>query len=143
MQPELTSAESVNLGHRVEMDVGQRIKAARQRIGWSQQRLGDLVGVSKSAVSQWESGTTGQLQANLRRAAMALGIPLSELFGEKEAGALLVHDPKELAILELFRGLDDEGRERTLGFLYHVVGRKRGSDDTHVIDFRRRPKPKK
>jgi transcriptional regulator with XRE-family HTH domain len=36
--------------------MGQRIKALREARGMSQQELADAVGVSKSAVSQWELG---------------------------------------------------------------------------------------
>jgi transcriptional regulator with XRE-family HTH domain len=42
--------------------MGQRIKALREARGMSQQELGERVGVSKSAVSQWEVGTTSNVK---------------------------------------------------------------------------------
>lgn len=42
--------------------LGDRIKRAREERGWNQQRLADAVGVSRSAVSQWESGETKGLK---------------------------------------------------------------------------------
>lgn len=44
------------------MHMGDRIKEARLESGFSQEALGDRVGVSKGAVSQWESGNTKNLK---------------------------------------------------------------------------------
>jgi transcriptional regulator with XRE-family HTH domain len=38
--------------------MGQRIRALRQAKGWNQERLADLIGVTVSAVSQWERDET-------------------------------------------------------------------------------------
>ncbi len=40
------------------IDVADRIKSLRKTLGLSQEAFGKLAGVSKSAVSQWERGTT-------------------------------------------------------------------------------------
>jgi transcriptional regulator with XRE-family HTH domain len=40
------------------MTIGERIAAARGLYGWSQGRLGEEVGVTRAAVSQWEQGET-------------------------------------------------------------------------------------
>ena len=37
-------------------EVGGRIKGLRQRSGWTQQQLADRLGLSRAAVTQWESG---------------------------------------------------------------------------------------
>ena len=42
--------------------MGQRIKALREARGMSQQELGQRVGVSKSAVSQWETDSTASVK---------------------------------------------------------------------------------
>lgn len=39
------------------MTIGQRIQQARERTGISQTRLAQLLGVTRSACSQWESGS--------------------------------------------------------------------------------------
>lgn len=48
--------------------LGERMKELRLRAGLTQQRLADLCGVTKSAVSQWEAGVTDNigLQAFLK-----------------------------------------------------------------------------
>lgn len=47
---------SLQLSDNERMEVGRAIRAARIAKGWSQPELGDKLGVSKSAVNQWESG---------------------------------------------------------------------------------------
>lgn len=42
--------------------MGDRIKLLREAQGLTQQQLGELCGVSKSAVSQWEDGTTTDIK---------------------------------------------------------------------------------
>jgi DNA-binding XRE family transcriptional regulator len=42
--------------------MGDRIKMLRHSKGWTQQQLGDQVGVSKVAVYQWEVGTTSDIK---------------------------------------------------------------------------------
>jgi DNA-binding XRE family transcriptional regulator len=50
-------------GYAEEMEtMGDRIKMLRHSKGWTQTQLGELVGVSKVAVYQWEVGTTSDIK---------------------------------------------------------------------------------
>ena len=60
-------------------DIGTRIRAAREEQGWTQDQLAAAVGVSRSAVAQWETGRAGQVTTNLTRVAGALGIGVEHL----------------------------------------------------------------
>jgi transcriptional regulator with XRE-family HTH domain len=42
-------------------EIGARIAAARRARGWTQGELATQVGVSRSAVAQWETGRAGQV----------------------------------------------------------------------------------
>jgi transcriptional regulator with XRE-family HTH domain len=42
--------------------MGDRIKRLREAQGFTQTQLGELCGVSKSAVSQWEDGSTTDIK---------------------------------------------------------------------------------
>ena len=42
--------------------MGDRIRTLRDAKGWTQPFLADLVGVTKSAVSQWEDGNTKNIK---------------------------------------------------------------------------------
>ncbi len=68
-------------------DIGARIRAAREDQGWTQDQLAVAVGVSRSAVAQWETGRAGQVTTNLTRVAAALGIGVEYLmYGRDAAG---------------------------------------------------------
>ena len=56
------------------MDTGDIIKSLRERNGWTQEELGEKVGVKKSAVAKWENGRVENLKRNMIES-------LSKLFG--------------------------------------------------------------
>lgn len=62
-------------------EVGKVIREARMRLRISQERLGELTGVSRSAVNQWEAGTTTPEADRLPRIAAALKLSGSALLG--------------------------------------------------------------
>lgn len=68
----------------MSMDVGGRIKAWRKLRGLSRQDLADAVGVSVSAVYQWE-GTgeqkTSPSVGNLEKIVEALDLTMGEFYG--------------------------------------------------------------
>lgn len=88
------------------MNIGQKIKSARIRKGYTQEELGNLIGVQKSAVAKYENGRV----VNIKRSVLAkiseiLEIPPVELVTDIEKR------PVELAneLSEIF--LDTELRE--------------------------------
>ena len=94
------------------MGLGARIKAAREDMGWTQADLGKAVGVSKSAVSQWEKGSVQNLKlGNLFRAAEVLHQDIRMLvFGDVKAGSGVADGappyaaiaPQRLALLQAY-----------------------------------------
>ena len=61
-------------------DIGSRIREARERYHITQSELAKKVGVSRIAVTQWESGSTKDLKPrNLMATARALGIDVNWL----------------------------------------------------------------
>lgn len=60
-------------------DLGDRIRACRIKAGITQGRLGEMVGVSAQAVTQWESGENKPSRKNLERVANALGVSIDYL----------------------------------------------------------------
>ena len=91
---------------------GERIRNARRERGLTQDELAVAVGVSRSAVAQWETGRAGQLSANLSRIASALGVGVEYLlhghdkFAPGQAGS-----GDELALLRLYRECAPEDRQ--------------------------------
>lgn len=72
------------------MTLGKMIREARLRLGISQEALALRVGVTKGAVSQWETGTGFPSRANARALAKELGINVKELEARLSSGLNLL-----------------------------------------------------
>ena len=80
------------------MGIGERIRQAREQAGLTQTELGERVGVSRSAVAQWESSATQAFPThrNTERLVAALKVnfewlltgrgPMRERLAEEAAG---------------------------------------------------------
>jgi len=91
-------------------EVGARIRAGRERVGLTQAGLAERVGVTRSAVAQWETGRAGQVGGHLEKIAAALGVGVEHLLlgglsdvvsTNQDAGDGL--KGPELALLRLYR----------------------------------------
>ena len=63
------------------MTIGKQISAGRKALGLSQEALGERLGVSRQAVSKWETDAAAPDMKNLMALSRELGIPLTELTG--------------------------------------------------------------
>ncbi len=61
------------------MTLGQRISAYRKTLGISQEELGARLGVSRQAVSKWETGAAAPDMENLLALAREFGVSVAEL----------------------------------------------------------------
>jgi transcriptional regulator with XRE-family HTH domain len=104
--------------------IGARIRAARAAKSMTQGDLAQVVGVSRSAVAQWETGRSGQITGNLARIAAALDVGVEHLtLGEDpraEAGAAR---GDELAILRLYRDCAPEDKQLLLRMARRLIAR--------------------
>jgi transcriptional regulator with XRE-family HTH domain len=74
-------------GHMSSETMGDRIKRLRVARGLSQEQLGELVGVGKSAVSQWEGDSTKNLKLKtLARVLAVLNTDLQYLVWGEDRG---------------------------------------------------------
>lgn len=129
-----SSAQSIPIG------LGSRIKAARQALGWSQSELGKAVGVSKSAVSQWERGAVQNLKlGNLFTAAHVLNKDIRELvFGEdgkaipevreKDSRANDRMSPHRLSLIRAYDQLPRDVRSHIRGLILALA---QGGESKH------------
>ena len=79
--------------------------------GWTQDQLAAEVGVSRSAVAQWETDRAGQIRGNLSRIADALGVSVEYLLhGAVTRAPAGAETGDELALLRLYRSCDAEDR---------------------------------
>lgn len=85
-------------------DVGKLIRNARISKGLTQQELGDILGVQKSAIAKYESGRVVNIKrSTLQKLAKALDLRGSDLIIES--------DPKEAAELSAKVLIDSDIRE--------------------------------
>lgn len=83
------------------MEVGQKIKQARLAKGLTQEELGNLVGLQKSAIAKYENGRVVNIKrSTLQKLAQALDLRGSDLVIES--------NPKEAAELSAKVLLDGE-----------------------------------
>ena len=76
------------------MEIGQKIKKARIERGLTQQELGNIVGVQKSAIAKYENGRVVNIKrSTLQKIASALNMRPSEL--------VFTESPKETADLHV------------------------------------------
>lgn len=97
------------------MDIGLRIKEARLAKGLTQEELGDIVGVQKSAIAKYENGRVVNIKrSTLQKLAKALDLRGSDLIIEanpKEAAELsakVLLDYELMESIELYYTLAPE-----------------------------------
>jgi len=96
-------------------DIGTRIRARRRERQLTQDELAGKVGVSRSAVAQWETGRTGQITGNLSRIAAALDVGVEYLlYGDDKRAATEPRQGDELVLLRLYQECDPEDRQMLL-----------------------------
>lgn len=64
------------------MEIGKRIAKLRQEAGLSQEKLAEMLGISRQAVTKWESGKGNPDTENLIRLSEIFGCSLDELCGK-------------------------------------------------------------
>ena len=64
---------------REQQTLGRRIQEARKAAGLSQESLGERLGVSRQAVSKWESGVSDPSTSNLLALAKLYGVSAEDL----------------------------------------------------------------
>ena len=83
------------------MDIGQKIKEARLAKGLTQEQLGNLVGVQKSAIAKYENGRV----VNIKRSTLH---KLGKVLGLRGSDLIIESDPEGAAELSAKVLLDSE-----------------------------------
>jgi len=94
--------------------IGTRISDIRRQRGITQEGLAEAVGVSRSAVAQWETGRAGQVTGNLTRVAEVLGVHVAVLLGARQAAAGTRLKTDETALIRLYRDCTATDRQAIL-----------------------------
>jgi transcriptional regulator with XRE-family HTH domain len=96
--------------------VGRRIKALREDLGWSQEKIGVAIGIDESSsrarISRYELGVHEPPLPTARLIAGVLGVPLTYLYCEDDKVAELL-----LALHNMKPGVRDRKVGEMLGML--------------------------
>jgi transcriptional regulator with XRE-family HTH domain len=93
----------------LKLTLGARVRAARKRVGITQEALAAKVGKTPESISNIERGQHLPMLETLAALASTLGVPLAEFFGsDEEAGNSPKRVQLEAQLRELVRGLDDD-----------------------------------
>jgi transcriptional regulator with XRE-family HTH domain len=107
-------------------EMGTRIRDIRRERGWTQDQLANAVGVSRSAVAQWETGRAGQVTTNLTRIADVLVVGVEYLmYGDDKRAPAEARQGDELALLRLYRECSAEDRQLLLRTARRLVAGSR------------------
>src|SRR4051794_17455014 len=96
-------------------EIGARIRVQRREQRLTQDELAHQIGVSRSAVAQWETGRTGQITSNLSRIGASLNVSVEYLvYGDDKRSAAEPRQGDELALLRLYRECEPDDRQMLL-----------------------------
>lgn len=82
------------------MTVGQRIKAARKKVGMTQAELAQKLGISYVGISQWENDLRKPKIETIQRIAAALGVEWNELIPEEKQENRFIFRPQRVNVQE-------------------------------------------
>lgn len=87
--------------YNVDMSFGKNVAKARDRLDMTQEELGEAVGVTSQAVSQWERGIHDPELDKIPAIARKLKVPVSSLFADDLIADLARRDEAIRAIRTL------------------------------------------
>ncbi|MEK6658006.1 MAG: helix-turn-helix transcriptional regulator [Nitrospirota bacterium] len=107
--------------------IGEKIRALRKQFGLSQEKLGEIAGVTYQQIQKYENGTDRISTDRLNLIAEGLNIPISYFFEEKSLKVkekeALYHtigelSREELELIKLFRKVKGKkAREKFFGLI--------------------------
>jgi transcriptional regulator with XRE-family HTH domain len=115
----------------IDHDIGKRIQKAREEAGLSQDELASMIGITQSALSNYELGKRRLYLANLQEIARRLNRPLAcfldieEVGLEGDGGAADGVDETTHEIIRLLPQVPELEREFLLDYVQWMIDRKK------------------
>lgn len=111
------------------MQIGDRIRRARQAAGMSQRELATALGVTHGLVGQWESQHKNPGRETLRRLAEVTLTSMDALLSDRaEIGPALVQNPRLLMLMRRFLLMTERQQENLLELIGVAGDIARGSE---------------
>ena len=112
------------------MSIGEKIKARRTELKWSQRELSDKMGYSNhSTIARIESGTVDIPQSKIVRFSAVLGVSVGYLMGWEETKKTATNNDSGLSeskkqLLALAEQCSEEDAEKLLQMMQILLGKK-------------------
>ena len=87
------------------MILSDKLQQYRKLNKYSQEKLAELLGVSRQAVTKWENGVSAPSTENLIKLSAIYKIPLDDLINDRPEVTKVDSDPKRKSWLKLIVGL--------------------------------------
>jgi len=108
----------------------KKIRDNRKRMGWTQEELGNKVGVKFNTISGWENGVSEPEQDQLFQMAFLFGISINELFPPTVFHENTFCSTQEKILLSNFQRLNSEGKRKLSDYAEDlVVGGRYGNEE--------------
>ena len=82
----------------VDVAIGKRIRNRRNQLGLSQEKLGEVCGITFQQIQKYEKGTNRVGGSRMAQIAAALTLPVAALHGEGDQAAVLAFEKIDLDI---------------------------------------------
>lgn len=120
----------------IDVHVGNRIRVRRQLIGMSQEKLGELLGITFQQVQKYEKGSNRISASRLFYAARTLGVPVQFFFDDlpgldeqggfgepREEDSVLsgLMNPEGVAVAKAFRDADSSAKRKLIASIARVI----------------------
>lgn len=105
------------------MGIGEKIKERRTALGWSQQKLADMMGyTSKSTITKIEKGVSDVGQRNIEKFASVLGVSIAYLMDWEES------ENETDTFISGFQNLSDSHQKAILEYITFLSAQEQSDD---------------
>lgn len=135
------------------MKMGDRIKYLRERANMTQDDLGAIIGVQKSAIRKYEKGEVENIKrSSIKKMADAFGVSPCYLMGwDEETKRIddkgeevcfiekiqMQYGKKAVQILQLFEQLNDQGKSKAIDTLSDLTAIKKYTQTEKVYEIKK------
>ena len=103
--------------------IAENIKKLRESHGWSKAELARMIGKTRPAISQYESGQTIPRMGTIEDLARVFGVNKRDIIESRiEYGVVDMRIDDEIELVELYRKLSTQGKHALLAGLRDYVG---------------------
>lgn len=121
------------------MSFGSRLRSAREAKGYTQQSVADMLGISKSTYSGYETGKREPDVFRIKALSEVLDISADTLVGTKQTPRAFELSKKETDHITKYRGLDSHG-QKMVDFVLNEEHERCTQPENPVIELVQEPK---